>query len=170
MSVAVKPALLQVDRPTEPAVDILALPDALGAIFGTREAIRCFGRIGFTGRDGSLRLSNERPVVGDLRLVHVLHDRPKPLVGFGVLQLQGALLVERDHGDPSVNVAADLALHCRIDAVREPAEALVDPLPEDNAAGDGEGHLDRAETGYVLVAHPAVEAPGLNDADLKPIW
>jgi hypothetical protein len=51
-------------------------------------------------------------------------------------ELQGTLLVERDDGDPSVNVAAYLALGGRDDTVRELAEALVDPLPEGNVAGD----------------------------------
>jgi hypothetical protein len=51
----------------------------------------------------------------------------------------------RDHWNPAVNVAANLALRRRIDPVRQLGEAFVDPLREGNPAGDGQRRLDRAE-------------------------
>jgi hypothetical protein len=46
-------------------------------------------------------------VTVDLFFVHVLHDRPESLVGFGVRKLKLALLVERHHRNPLVRGGED---------------------------------------------------------------
>ena len=86
-----------------------------------------------------------------------------------MFELQGALLVERDHRDAGVDVAKDLRLRRRIDAVRELGKPLVQPLPERDPLLDRWRPFDRAETGDMLMPDLAVYAAGLDEAYLQPV-
>jgi hypothetical protein len=57
--------------------------------------------------DDLLGDGHESLLTVDLFFVHVLHDRPESLVGFGVRKLKLALLVERHHRNPLVRGGED---------------------------------------------------------------
>jgi hypothetical protein len=127
-----------------------------------------FGCAGLAAGDGMFCLGDVRLVLFDRGLVHVLKACPKSFVGFGVLKLQGALLIRRHHWNPAVNVAANLALRSpdRPGSTASPCvkhglgEAFVHPLQEGNPVGDGQWRVDRAEAGDMLMAHIAADAAG----------
>jgi hypothetical protein len=153
----------------EPALDVLTPLEPFDAFLGNGSiggGIRCGG---LTISDLALRLGDESFVTLDRLRVHVAEVQPKLRVGLRVLELQGALLVGRDHRDARVDRSEDLALRRRIDPVGELPEAVVELQPERDALRDRGRGLDGAKGGDVLVTDLAVETAGLDEADLQPV-
>ena len=95
--------------------------------------------------------------------------KPKTFVGLCGLGLKGADLIDRRHRDARVDGTHEFGLLFGIDPIAELGEAIVQPLPEGDTAGDGLRRPDRAEGCDMLVVDPTADAAGRNKADLQPI-
>jgi hypothetical protein len=96
-----------------------------------------------------------------------LQPFPQSFVGLGVLELQRALLIGRDHRHAGMHGAQNLRVRLRIDPVREPGEPLVQCGPECNAVSRRRRGRDGAQAGDMLVADLAIMASGLDEAGLQ---
>ena len=111
---------LNTGRFAKPAGYILAALQALTPLLG---GVAITGRrrhLGLAIRDLALDCGGKLLVFLYGASVHVAELGPEPLIGFGIAELQGALLIERHHRDAGVDVDATRPSARRQHRLRKP--------------------------------------------------